>query len=165
MSPAAASDPSCLLAVDLGFRTGLACYGRDGRLRWYRSHNLGERRRLKRAAYRILGELPDLTWLIAEGDRGLLEIWAHEAQRRGVSVRHVPAETWRRVLLYQRGRRSGRVAKQHADRVARAVIEWSGAARPTSLRHDAAEAILIGLWGVLELGWVAALPDSVASAR
>ena len=29
-----------------------------------------------------------------------------------------------------------------------------GAAHPTSLRHDAAEAILIGLWGVLEVGWL-----------
>jgi hypothetical protein len=165
VSVSAGSDSGQLLGVDLGLRTGLACYGRDGRLQWYRSHNLGERRRLKRAAYHILGEIPDLAWLIAEGDRGLFEIWAHEAQRRGVSARNVPAETWRRALLYRRGRRSGRVAKQHADRIARAVIEWSGASRPTSLRHDAAEAILIGLWGVLELGWVATLPDPIAAAR
>jgi hypothetical protein len=41
------------------------------------------------------------------------------------------------------------------------VIEWSGAARPTSLRHDAAEAILIGLWGLLEAGWMGRLPDEL----
>jgi LexA DNA binding domain len=29
-----------------------------------------------------------------------------------------------------------------------------GAAHPTSLRHDAAEAMLIGLWSVLEVGWL-----------
>ena len=46
---------------------------------------------------------------------------------------------------------------------ARAVIEWSGAKRPTSLRHDAAEAILIGLWGALELGWLAELPQELTS--
>ena len=38
--------------------------------------------------------------------------------------------------------------------LARQVIEWSGARRPTSLRHDAAEAILVGLWAVLQEGWL-----------
>ena len=31
-------------------------------------------------------------------------------------------------------------------------VVWSGALGLTSLRRDAAEAILIGLWGVLEAG-------------
>ena len=42
--------------------------------------------------------------------------------------------------------------------MARKVIEWSAAPRPTALRHDTAEAIMIGLWGVLQLGWLAKLP-------
>jgi hypothetical protein len=50
--------------------------------------------------------------------------------------------------------RSTRVAKRTAAEVARRIIEWSGAPRPTSLRHDAAEAILIGLWGAIVLGWL-----------
>jgi hypothetical protein len=29
------------------------------------------------------------------------------------------------------------------------------------LRHDTAEAILIGLWGVLEVGWLERLPDDL----
>ena len=66
---------AALLAVDLGVRGGVACYGDDGRLRWYRSQNFG------------------------------------------------------------------------------------GAPRPTSLRHDAADAIMIGLWGVLSAGWLRRLPD------
>ena len=41
------------------------------------------------------------------------------------------------------------------------MIEWSGAPRPTSLRHDAAEAILIGLWAALEAGWLADVPETV----
>ena len=49
-------------------------------------------------------------------------------------------------------------AKRWADAGARRVIEWSGAPRPTSLRHDAAEAILVGLHAVLELGWLARSP-------
>lgn len=40
------------------------------------------------------------------------------------------------------------------------MIDWSGARRPTSLRHDAAEAIMIGLWGVLHLGWLVPSPES-----
>ena len=32
---------------------------------------------------------------------------------------------------------------------------------PTSLRHDAAEAILVGLWGVLSAGWLRALPPAI----
>ncbi|MBC8076709.1 MAG: hypothetical protein H7Y32_11595, partial [Chloroflexales bacterium] len=44
---------------------------------------------------------------------------------------------------------------------ARRVIAWAGAPRPTSLRHDAAEAILIGLWGALEVGWLPALPPEL----
>lgn len=43
-----------LLSVDLGLKTGLALYGEDGRLLWYRSHNLGATDRLRRAAHVIL---------------------------------------------------------------------------------------------------------------
>ena len=55
-------------------------------------------------------------------------------------------------------------AKRGADGVARRVIEWSNAPRPTSLRHDAAEAILIGLWGVLQARWLAAMPKGLGVA-
>lgn len=43
-----------LLAVDLGLRSGLALYGRDGRLREYRSQNFGSQSRLKRAVPSVL---------------------------------------------------------------------------------------------------------------
>jgi hypothetical protein len=55
------------------------------------------------------------------------------------------------------------LAKRRAIEMARRVIEWSDAPRPTSLRHDAAEAILIGLFGVLELGWLDRLPPGLRS--
>ena len=75
--------------------------------------------------------------------------------------RNLNAEDWRRVLLYPRQQRSGQQAKQTADEIARRIIDWSGAPRPTALRHDTAEAILIGLWGVLEIGWLDNLPSEV----
>jgi hypothetical protein len=71
----------------------------------------------------------------------------------------VGAEAWRHTLLLDREQRSGKAAKAHADTKAHQIIEWSGAAKPRGpLRHDAAEAIVFGLWGVLTLGWLEASP-------
>ena len=152
---------SSLLAVDLGLKTGLALYGQDGRLRWYRSRNFGTTVRLRRGVQSLFGELSGLAEVVLEGGGPLAEVWAREAQRRGVSVRRISAEDWRRELLYPREQRNGPQAKHHAIELARRVIEWSGAPRPTSLRHDTAEAILIGLWGVLNVGWLGALPNEL----
>ena len=150
-----------LLAVDLGLRTGLALYGQSGKLLWYRSKNFGSKDRLRRGASGILGEIADLGWLVLEGDRALAEIWEREAKGRNASVRRVSAEEWRNKLLYPREQSSGPKAKQSADEMARKIIEWSGAPRPTSLRHDAAEAVVIGLWGVLHVDWLKRIPSQV----
>ncbi|MEZ4657130.1 MAG: hypothetical protein R2911_06130 [Caldilineaceae bacterium] len=147
-----------LLAVDMGVKTGLALYGDDGRLRWYRSQNFGNAARLRRGVKSLLHELPDLRWLVIEGGGPLAEIWRNEAQRRQLQVAQISAETWRQHFLYARDQRSGAAAKQKADQLARQIIDWSNARRPTSLRHDAAEAILIGLWGVLHVGWLDVAP-------
>lgn len=150
-----------LLAVDLGLRTGLALYGGDGRLRWYRSQNFGSPARLRRGVHGLLHELRDLEWLVLEGGGPLADIWEKEAERRGLRTRRIGADVWRKELFYVREQRTGAQAKTNADPFARRVIEWSGAARPTSLRHDAAEAILIGLWGVLHAGLLDALPPEL----
>jgi hypothetical protein len=73
----------------------------------------------------------------------------------------VSAEEWRSTFLLSRDQRSGEQAKRMADGIARRVVDWSEAPRPTSLRHDAAEAILIGLWGVIDVGWLPALPAAL----
>ncbi|UCE58938.1 MAG: hypothetical protein JSU63_16030 [Phycisphaerales bacterium] len=150
-----------LLAVDLGIRTGLALYERTGRMVWYRSQNFGSAARLRRGVHGLLEELPDLAWLIIEGGGPLADIWEREASQRHIRVRQIGAEEWRDTLFYPRQQRSGPKAKQSAKEIARQVIEWSEAPRPTSLRHDAAEAILIGLWGVIEIGWLKDPPDGL----
>ncbi len=150
-----------LLAVDLGLRTGLALYDRTGRLLWYRSQNFGDRDALRRAVHRLLGDIEDLAVLVLEGGGPIADIWVRQADRRGIAVRRIGADAWRKDLLYRRQQRSGDQAKRSAGMLARRVIDWSAAPRPTSLRHDAAEAILIGLWGVLEAGWLPALPDAL----
>jgi hypothetical protein len=150
-----------LLAVDLGLKTGLALYRQDGRLQWYRSQNFGKTGRLRRGVRRLLDELPQLAWLMLEGGGPLAVIWEREAARHQIVVWKISAEDWRRQLLHPREQQTGRLAKRSAADGARRVIEWSGAPRPTSLRHDAAEAILIGLWGVLQIGWLERLPDQM----
>lgn len=156
---------AALLAVDLGLRTGLALYGDDGRLRWYRSQNFGAKVRLKRGVYGLLNELPEVSWLVIEGGGDLAHVWLQEAARRRLDVHQVSAEAWRSVLLLPREQRNAVDAKQNADTLARRVIDWSGAPRPTSLRHDAAEAILVGLWGVLAVGWLVRLPAELLHSR
>ena len=148
-----------LLAVDAGLRAGIAVYGADGRLEQYRSTNFGSLRRLKSGVYTVMSQVRDLASVVVEGGGGgYAEPWLKEATRRGVPGAAVDAGAWRQRLLLARDRRTGADAKEQADVLARRIIEWSGAARPTSLRHDAAEAIVIGLWAVLEAGWLVELP-------
>ena len=150
-----------LLAVDLGLTTGIALFGDDGRLRWYRSQHFANSSALRKAVHRLLGEIDDLACIYIEGGGNLGDIWEREADKRGLPCTRIAAETWRGRLLYSRDQRSGKQAKQKANDLARQVIEWSDARRPTSLRHDASEAILIGLWGVLDAGWIDDVPPEL----
>ena len=150
-----------LLAVDLGLKTGLALYGRNGRLQWYRSRNFGTRTRLRKAAGSILKEAGDIEVVVLEGGGDIAVPWVGEAERKGIRVIQLHAGTWRNQLLLSRHQRSGLDAKKHADTLARRIITWSEAKNPTSLRHDAAEAICVGLWGVLEIGWLVEMPGAL----
>jgi hypothetical protein len=150
-----------LLAVDLGLRTGLAFYGPDARLVWYRSQHYATRTSLRRGVHGLLDASPDVSHLVLEGGGPIADIWIKEAQRREISVRQIAAEDWRGRFFAPRDQRGRDRSKLTADVLARRIIEWSGAPRPTSLRHDAAEAILIGLWGVIEAGWVGRWPEGL----
>lgn len=150
-----------LLAVDLGLRSGLALYGRDGRLNHYRSTNFGASSRLRRGVPAILEAIPNPVYLVMEGGGPLGEVWVREGERRGLEIIRVDAATWRRQLLRPREQQGRDRAKHNAGVMARQVIDWSGAPKPVRLRHDAAEAILVGLWGVLQVGWLKALPQEL----
>ena len=152
-----------LLAVDLGLRTGLALFDKQGKLQWYRSRNFGTRTRLRKAAASILREAGNVEVLVIEGGGDIAMPWINEADRRGIQVMQLHAHAWRKQLLIGRLQRSGPEAKKNADKLARKVIEWSAAKKPTSLRHDAAEAICVGLWAVCELGWLKAMPAELKS--
>lgn len=142
-----------LLAVDAGVRTGLALLGRDGRLVWCRSHNLGTTARLKKAAARILFELPDLEYLIVEGGGQTAGIWQHAAAKRDLPCRTIQADAWREDFLLPRQRVSGHKAKAAACALVATILRREGWTSPTTPGHDAAEAALIGLWAAVQLEW------------
>jgi hypothetical protein len=150
-----------LLAVDLGLKTGMALFAENGRLIWYRSHNFGTTERLRHGVPGIMNTIEDLSVMVIEGGGNLATVWEKEAERREVTIVQIGAEKWRQLFLYSREQRTGTDAKRFAGEMACKVIEWSEASRPTTLRHDAAEAIMIGLWGVLHLGWLAELPKEL----
>lgn len=152
---------AALLAVDLGVRAGFACWGDDLRLRWYRSHNFGAAPRMRRAVPGLLAGVPDLARVVVEGGGPLVTTWAAEAARRAVDFEQVSAEAWRGIFLLPREHGTGVQMKATADRLARRVIAWAGGPRPTALRHDAAEAVLVGLWGALSAGWLRRLPPEL----
>lgn len=144
-----------LLAIDLGLKAGFATYSDSGELLRYRSTNFGSPGRLKSAAWTIFRDEGPPAALVVEGDRNLARIWSKIAEKFDAQFLQVSPETWREELLLPRQRRSGMEAKESADFLARKVIEKSTqVSNPTSLRHDAAEAILIGLWGLLHLNWI-----------
>lgn len=158
MAPSRGHAMTALLAIDLGLRCGFAVYDDGGRLLSFRSTHFGSRTTLKAAIPSILASVDGLACVYAEGDANLARLWERETTRRGARFVLVPAETWRASLLLERERRSGSVAKESADTLARKVIERVGVSRPTSLRHDAAEAILIGLYGATAEGWTTLRP-------
>lgn len=142
-----------LLAVDAGIRTGLALVDGAGRLVWCRSHNLGNAGRLKKAAARILYELPDLAYVVVEGGGRLAEIWRSAAERRKLPCRIIQAQDWREDFLLPRQLVSGTKAKAAACRYVSTIVRAEGWTSPTLPGHDAAEAALIGIWMAAALGW------------
>ncbi|MGF1528883.1 MAG: hypothetical protein ACFCBW_19165 [Candidatus Competibacterales bacterium] len=148
------------MAVDLGLRTGLALYRRDGRLLWYRSTNFGSVQRLRRGLPGVFAAIANPVYVVLEGGGPLAKIWERACAQRHIELYLISAETWRPRLLLPREQRSRSRAKHSALDYALNVIEWSDAPRPTAaLGSDAAEAILIGLWGVVNVGWLDQLPS------
>jgi hypothetical protein len=156
---ATAEGRAVLLAVDLGLRTGLATFNRKGRVLSYRSTNFGSVTRLKRGAHSSIPT--NLEVLFTEGDAHLASIWERTAEKRGMRSYRVAPHEWRAALYRPGQMRDARDWKHKAVSFAERIIAWSGCQRPTSLRHDAAEAICIGLYAALKLGWLQSLPDEL----
>jgi ferredoxin-NADP reductase len=149
-----------LLAVDVGLHTGLAFFDESARLLWYRSHHLSTPQKLKKIIAKLLRDSPRPTHIYLEGGGPLADLWRRDAERLGITVSQVQAEQWRGRLLYPRQHLSGAMAKREAGDLARQAIHRLGGKKPTQLRHDTAEAILVGLYALLELGWLEDWPTN-----
>lgn len=147
-----------LLAVDAGLHTGLALYDRNGRLLWYRSHHLADQQKLKRLITKLLRTTPLPTHIYLEGGGPLAALWQRETLKLSRVFVQLHADKWRERLFYARQHKNSHMAKQQAREMAARVIRHLGHKKPTGLRHDTAEAILIGLYGLLDLGWIADWP-------
>jgi len=99
----------------------------------------------------MLRQSPVPSHLVIEGGGSIADVWLRECRRLPIRLLRANAEEWRKAFFHPRQRRSGRIAKEHAVRLAREVIKTRAPARATSLRHDAAEAILIGVWAMNRL--------------
>jgi hypothetical protein len=144
-----------VLAIDLGLRTGLACFDIDDDtgldcLQWFRSQHYADVPTLKRAVSGVLYEAAGahvLSAVVMEGDLRLGDVWRKLAVKRGAHVMRVAPETWRADMLLPSQQRNGESAKHHAHTIARDAIERGVAPRPrTPINDDVAEAIAIGVW-------------------
>ncbi|MGL4650329.1 MAG: hypothetical protein ACRC1H_13055, partial [Caldilineaceae bacterium] len=99
--------------------------------------------------------------LVLEGGGAAAEIWLRAAGDRRLPATRLSAEVWRPRLLLDREQRSGSQAKRNAERLAMQVVHWSELTPPRALSDDAAEAVLIGLWAVLEFGWLRESPPFI----
>jgi len=154
-----------LLAVDLGVKTGFALYGSDSRLLWFRSQNFGNVARLRKAIPGLLSHDDELRFLVIEGGGPLLKIWTREAIRKNIDIINIMAQTWRRDIMLQREQKRSKATKINAVAYARRVIDSLAVNRATSLNDDAAEAILIGLWGMMKVGWVRDIDDILKNSK
>lgn len=146
-----------LLSVDLGVKTGFALFRSDARLLWFRSQNFGNVSRLRRALPWLLSQEEELSHLIIEGGGPLLKIWKAETEKHNIELISIMADEWRQSLLLNREQRNGKSAKTYAVAFAGKAIRHLCDHRATSLNNDAAEAILIGIYGMQKLGWI---PDA-----
>jgi hypothetical protein len=142
-----------LLAIDLGVKTGLALYNSEGAILWYRSRNYGNKQRLKTDVQNILNDIPSLKFVFLEGGGDIARIWLKECRKRKIPFRQIYAEDWRRDLFDPKDIRTGEQAKQRAIQLAKKIIEQCHGPRPTSMLDDAAEAVLVGYWGMIQVKW------------
>lgn len=143
------------MAVDLGVKTGLAVYTSDGELINYKSRNYGNAKRLKKAIYQILKEQENLKFLYLEGGGKLDKFWVKQAEKLGITTKQIHAETWRKKL-FPKGQADyhSKPVKILAEKQAKEILKAHAFPIPENLNKDVSEAILIGLYGCIDQGWI-----------
>lgn len=154
-----------LLSVDLGVKTGLACWTSNGKLLWYRSQNYGSTERLKRAIRSILGQFNEPGVLVLEGGGRISELWITIAVRTGWLIETLHAEEWRLNLINQSEWQYCRDLKGLSIAYATIACHWGSQPVAGILNHNTAEAILAGLWILIKSGFITNPPWSLPVYR
>ena len=148
-----------LLAIDLGVKTGLACWDVEQRkLLWCRSHNYGSKKQVAKAAPGVLLSAGDAGILVLEGGGDIALIWKQAGNRWGWDTRILHAEEWRKNLFYESEWQYTSDLKNLAINYAHKAALWGGMKVAGRLNHNAAEALLAGLWVLLEQNPEANIP-------
>ena len=139
-----------LLAVDAGLHCGYAMFDlSSAELLWYRSHNYGMQARLRRGAATLIDQELPIAAIVIEGGGTVAEPWIKTAQYNRIPVFQIHAAQWRTDVLHAREQRSGAQAKKAAQQHAQARMTHAKTGyHYNQVRHDAAEAILIGEWAL-----------------
>ncbi len=140
-----------LLAIDLGVRTAWALYDGQGILKRFESRNFGRKGRLRSGVYGVMASLPEVEVVVAEGPWSLAKLWF--SCRRDWETQLVTAEIWRPTLFWPRQRRTAKLAKSEAVKLAAQLIRRDRLPGQVPAGDDAAEAILLGYWAVCQRGW------------
>ena len=143
-----------LLAIDLGLRLGWSCFQSNGQLIAYGSHHCGQANKLNAISYKALKALPFGSHIVVEGNGRLLKYWSKNAVKFDLGLTIIHAEQWRATCLSAADRQDGKLAKLAALRLAHKLIRVTAQHGAVTLRHDAAEACLIGWWGLHHVGWI-----------
>jgi Icc-related predicted phosphoesterase len=145
----------CLLAVDLGLRTGTAVFDRNGTVLAVDTWRFHDPESLDLGLKDIL-TAHNITHVVIEGeDRKLFYIWRRAIEKfEGVQLARVVADDWRRMLLSKKEMRDARKAKSAAGLIAKQVLKDNEDLRDKKLSSDAAEALLVGRYAVRVLGWI-----------
>jgi Icc-related predicted phosphoesterase len=153
------SESGCLLAVDLGLRTGTAVFDRNGTILAVDTWHFRDHDALRKGLQNLF-ETHNISHVVIEGEDGkLFGTWRQAVERldQSVHLARVIADDWRRVLLTNKERRDARKAKSAAGLIAKQllVLQNSSSVPVTKkLSADAAEALLVGHYSVRLLGWV-----------
>jgi len=139
-----------LLAIDAGLHCGYAMFDlASTSLLWYRSHNYGQLARLRRGVSTLVSQELPIAVMVVEGGGNVAEPWLKVADFHCIPLVQIHAEAWRSDILYAREQRSGAEAKRAAQHYAQQRMEHAKVAyHYNQVRHDAAEAILIGEWAI-----------------
>jgi len=143
-----------LLSVDLGVKTGLACWSIPARLAWYRSQNYGSKERLQRATKTILEQFEQPGLIVLEGGGRLADIWISSALRNNWQIEELHAEEWRKHLINHAEWNYCTDLKKLSIKYAHLTCRWGGLPVAGTLNHNTAEAILAGLWMLIKKGLV-----------